>query len=105
MIMYKVYDRTHQLIACFKTLEQAQKYKEVMGRPDWYIPSRKSTPRQQAAVEWCESIYDAIDQPRPFNGNINLFDDCSNYLNIYLDDAKAIMDDAMSGYPYEKYGY
>ena len=102
--MYNVYDRTHQVIASFRSLGEAQKYKEVMGRPDWYIPSRKSTPRQRAAVEWCQSVFDAIGNPQPFKGNIQLFEDCSNYLGVYLDSAKVILDDAMSGFDFEKYG-
>ena len=103
--MYKVYDRTHNVVACFRLLEEARKYKEALGRSDWYIPSRKSTPRQRAAVEWCQSIFEQLNNPQPFKGNINLFDDCSNYLSVYLDGAKTIMEDAMSGFPFEKYGY
>lgn len=107
--MYNVYDRSHNLIASFSTLEQARKYKEIMGRPDWYIPNRRSTLKQRAAVEWCQNVFEQFNDPRPFKGNIQLFEDCSNYLHAYLESAKSAMkiamDDAMSGYDYDKYGF
>lgn len=44
---------------------------------------RKSTKKQQAAVRYCEKwLY------VEFDGNINDFNDCSSFLNMYLDDAK-----------------
>ena len=43
----------------------------------------KSTERQQAAVRYCEQwLY------VEFDGDINSFDDCSLFLDIYLEDAK-----------------
>lgn len=44
---------------------------------------RKSTERQQAAIEYCEQwLY------VEFDGDINDFNDCSLFLNTYLEDAK-----------------
>ena len=44
---------------------------------------RKSTEKQHSAVRYCEQwLY--ID----FDGDINSFDDCSLFLNIYLEEAK-----------------
>lgn len=103
--MFNVYDREHQLIASFSSLKAAEEYKIAMGRPDWYIPTRKSTPRQRAAVQWCESVFSAIGDPQPFKGNPQYFSDCSNYLGRYLNIAKAICEEAVSGFDFEKYGY
>lgn len=44
---------------------------------------RQSTPKQIAAVRFCESL----DFPK-FTGNINIFCDCSSYLSKYLEQAK-----------------
>ena len=44
---------------------------------------RKSTKKQQAAVRYCEQWL-CIE----FDGNIDSFDDCSYFLNIYLEEAK-----------------
>lgn len=46
---------------------------------------RKSTEKQKAAVRYCEEWLN-ID----FEGNIEYFNDCSNFLATYLDDAKEI---------------
>lgn len=44
---------------------------------------RKSTPKQQAAVRYCEQwLY------VEFDGDINNFEDCSYFLSLYLDEAK-----------------
>lgn len=44
---------------------------------------RKSTKKQQAAVRYCEQwLY------VEFDGDINNFDDCSLFLDIYLENAK-----------------
>lgn len=44
---------------------------------------KKSTPRQQAAVRYCEQwLY------VEFDGDINSFEDCSYFLSLYLDEAK-----------------
>lgn len=44
---------------------------------------KKSTERQQAEVEYCEQwLY------VEFDGDINSFNDCSLFLDIYLKDAK-----------------
>ena len=44
---------------------------------------RKSTERQQAAVRYCEQWL-CIE----FDGNIDSFNYCSHFLNIYLEEAK-----------------
>lgn len=47
--------------------------------------SRPSTQRQQEAVRFCEEILDI-----KFNGDINNFLSCSQFLEIYLEDAKRV---------------
>ncbi len=52
-----------------------------------------TTERQKAAVNFCYQWLKV-----PFNGDINNFKEVSRYLSIYLDDAKATAEDAVSDY-------
>lgn len=52
-----------------------------------------TTERQKAAVNFCEEVLDVT-----FKGNINNFNEVSEFLSIYLDQAKVIADDAIESY-------
>lgn len=51
-------------------------------------PNRQSTTKQKESVKFCEEILSI-----EFEGNINKYVDCYNFLNIYLEDAKRIYDE------------
>ena len=69
----------------FTRLSDAQHFCSLMGRNDWVIEQqyKQSTNKQKAAVEFCEEILNV-----EFNGNINSFEECSKFLNHFLNDAK-----------------
>ena len=52
-----------------------------------------TTNRQKVAVRFCETWLDIS-----FEGDINNFNQVSNFLSTYLDAAKAICEDAVSSY-------
>ena len=104
--MHYIIDTTGHVVAAFKDYQAAITTKRlVYQRPDWSILSveskrqytpRQSTPKQVAAVRFCESL----DFPE-FIGNINSFYDCSSYLSEYLEQAKSMYQE-LSG-EYETY--
>ena len=100
MKKYIVYDSTHQKVGIpFNHLKEAIVYKEVYGNPNWKIhavnvaSSRKSTDRQKAAVRFVEMWCDI-----EFQGNINDFEEVSDFLSNYLNTAKGIAEDATHSY-------
>ncbi len=52
-----------------------------------------TTKRQKAAVNFCYTWLGI-----PFNGDINNFREVSNYLSMYLNEAKTIAEDATASY-------
>lgn len=52
-----------------------------------------TTKRQKEAVYFCEEWLDIS-----FEGDINNFNQVSNFLSMYLDSAKSIFDDAVESY-------
>lgn len=54
---------------------------------------RKSTQRQKEAVGFCEEILKIT-----FEGNIESFTECHNFLSIYLDDAKTMYEELACEY-------
>lgn len=52
-----------------------------------------TTKRQKAAVNFCEEVLNVT-----FKGNINNFNEVSEFLSIYLDQAKVIANDAIESY-------
>lgn len=95
--MYIVKDKTNQEIARFDTWQSAHHFAvAVMGRPDWKIvspakQSRKSTERQKKAVRWCEYILEYYAPGIVFTGNIQSFDDCSDFLSKWLNECETFM--------------
>lgn len=55
---------------------------------------KRSTQRQRDAVEFCEEILGVI-----FEDNIESSTDCSDFLSIYLDDAKEAYEELQCEYP------
>lgn len=58
-----------------------------------------TTKRQKAAVNFCESVLNI-----KFTGNIDNFNEVSEFLSEYLDQAKVIAEDAISSY-YSNFDY
>lgn len=54
---------------------------------------KKSTQRQRAAVEFCEEMLGVI-----FEDDIESSTDCSDFLTMYLDDAKEVYEEAQCEY-------
>lgn len=54
--------------------------------------------KQKEAVKFCEQVLNI-----KFVGNINDFNDVSNFLFDYLDDAKDICYEALESYPVDRY--
>lgn len=52
-----------------------------------------TTKRQKEAVHFCEEWLDIS-----FEGDINNFNQVSNFLSMYLDSAKSTFDDAVESY-------
>lgn len=52
-----------------------------------------TTERQKAAVHFCEEWLDIF-----FEGDINNFNQVSNFLSIYLDSAESTFNDAVESY-------
>lgn len=86
--MYIVIDTTNHSVEMFSTHKEAQHFCAMNNRFNWTIKhtnnkQRQSTKRQQAAVKYVEEILYI-----EFPGDINSFYDCSEFLNLYLDEAK-----------------
>ena len=58
-----------------------------------------TTQRQKKAIRFCEVWLKVT-----FEGDLNNFNDVSNFLTIYLDSAKATAEDAISSY-YSNFDY
>ena len=58
-----------------------------------------TTDRQKAAVNFCEEWLNVT-----FEGDINDFQQVSNFLSIYLDEAKIVSEDAIESY-YSNFDY
>lgn len=85
---YGVIDSTNHYIRGFNAWADAFSFVSIHGRPDWTIISfhpadHESTPKQRAAVKFCKYIL-GID----FDGNIKSYQDCSSFLDEYLEIAK-----------------
>lgn len=94
---YLLLDSENQVVYHpFVTRKQADDYRILMGRRDWKITriSKPSTPRQRAAVTFCEHCLEGIS----FEGDINDFFDVSDFLSLYLDSAKSVYEDAAASY-------
>lgn len=52
-----------------------------------------TTKRQKAAIDFCEQTLNI-----KFNGDLNDFNQVSGFLNMYLDDAKMIAEEAIGSY-------
>lgn len=83
---FAVIDSTNHLIKCFDSYQAADAFKSMNNRFDWLIvlsTNNRSTIRQVAAVHFCEYILNIS-----FKGNINSKQECSQFLSIYLKQAK-----------------
>lgn len=91
--MYLVKTRLGETIAKFNSYTSASEFKFCNGRDDWRIvntnTNRPSTPKQKDAVKFCLMVLDSCDHHPKVN--INSFEDCSNFLNRYLEDCKQFM--------------
>lgn len=94
---YIIQDTEGNSIASFNDLQNAMNARAILyQRPDWGIIRqstndvryKKSTPRQRAAVTFCESL-----NCPDFTGDRNNFYEVSKYLSIYLEDAKRLYDE------------
>lgn len=86
---YIIFDTTDNALRKYSSYADALHFKQIMGRPDWSIrvSQRKSTKRQKAAVNFCLEVFSNLE----FQGDIEDFYDCSQFLSWYLDDAKTLM--------------
>lgn len=62
-------------------------------------PQRKSTERQQSAVNFCIQVFPNVE----FQGDIDSFHDCSIFLSVYLDAAKNFVRELYC--EYDTYGH
>ena len=92
--MYLVKTRLGETIAKFNSYTSASEFKFCNGRDDWRIvntnTNRPSTPKQKSAVEFCYMVLYSWGYSKP-RIDINSFDECSKFLNIYLEDCKQFM--------------
>lgn len=58
---------------------------EMEKNPKTFNYIRKSTPKQKAAVKYCEEWLNI-----EFEGNIDSYNDCHYFLMSYLEDAKQL---------------
>lgn len=91
--MFLVKNRLGETLAKFTNYNSASEFKFYNGRDDWRIvntnTNRPSTPKQKGAVEFCFMVLNSCGHyPKV---NINSFNECSNFLNIYLEDCKQFM--------------
>lgn len=87
--MYRVLDTEGKLVQSFPSWPLANNFRHLKGRPDWDIKKtpncfRESTPRQRAAVRYCENWLEI-----KFTGDITNFQSCHDFLSQYLELAKA----------------
>lgn len=80
---YMVIDHTNKLVRSFFTYKEASCFLQYCQRYDWTIIPCSSTPKQKAAVHFCEEILGI-----EFEGNIESKQECSQFLTEYLDLAK-----------------
>ena len=97
---YIIQDTEGNSIAFFNNFNDAINAKAILyQRPDWRIVRRstndfrQSTPRQRAAVSFCESL----NYP-DFMGDRNNFYEVSAYLSMYLESAKHLYDEISCEY-------
>lgn len=98
-----ILDSLGNKVASFRSYLDALNAKSILyQRPDWVILSveskrqytpRQSTPKQVAAVRFCENL----DFPE-FTGNLDNFYDCSLYLSEYLEQAKSMYQELSDEY-------
>lgn len=81
-----------EILARFRSLKKAQEYTfEHAGTEIKKIEAlsfRLSTNKQRLAVRWAEKILLSHGEKATFTGNINSYDDCNEYLGIWLELAK-----------------
>ena len=95
---FAVIDNTNHLVRCFDSYQLADNFRSMNGRLDWlivsYYPSNnKSTIKQVAAVHFCEQWLNVT-----FDGDINNFQQVSNFLSEYLEEAKSTYDEIACEY-------
>ena len=87
--MYIVRNKLGNVIAKFYSYKAASEFKVCNGKEDWSISRiinyRQSTKKQKNAVAFCLNFIDV-----EFEGNIDSFQDCSNFLSLYLESAKTM---------------
>jgi hypothetical protein len=99
MKIYIVYDSIGNKMATLTTLKDALDFKSIRGNKAWTIKpvtsikNKKSTEKQKAAVKFVEEWLNIT-----FTGNINNFNEVSDFLYEYLDEAKLIYDEVYNEY-------
>lgn len=99
MSKYNIYDSLGNYLGSFSSFSGAQNFIISNNRYDWSIRlsketfSRKSTERQRAAVHFCEQWLKV-----EFKGDINNFSQVSDFLSLYLEEAKDMYEDARCEY-------
>lgn len=90
MEIFIVIDKTNHPIRQFKTYNEAENFKVINRRIDWnikrvnkYPSQKKSTEKQKKAIKFCEEWCNI-----KFTGNINNYNEVSNFLEEFLDEAK-----------------
>ena len=96
--MYIVKEKSGNIIAKFYSYNAASEFKFCNGKEDWSISStiynRRSTNKQKAAVAFCLNFIDA-----EFEGDIESFQDCHEFLSAYLDHAKVMCNEMIKNDP------
>lgn len=94
--------KEHRLIAKIESLEQLSEFKkqypEEFKKINLSKLLRKSTPRQQSCVRYIEEVLSYIHSDFKFEGDINNFEDCFHFIQLYKDQADSILEDAAESY-------
>lgn len=101
-MIYRIQDTEGRVIMSFKNLKEALDAKKFLNPSgDWRISrtststemKKKSTQKQKDAISFCEELH----FPK-FEGNIENFIECSQYLALYLEDAKCMYEEIACEY-------
>lgn len=95
--MYIVKDKLGNIIAKFYSYNAASEFKVCNGKEDWSINliiNKQSTKKQKNAVAFCLNFIDA-----EFEGDIESFQDCHEFLSTYLEHAKIMCNEMIENDP------
>lgn len=92
MKTFAIYDKYGYIVrGNFTSYEAASMF--AINRPDWQITTivystKRSTNKQKKAIQFVEKTLDIT-----FDGNLNDFYECSDFLSDYLEEALEVIND------------